>query len=30
MLTQGHLEALFGCALIPAGDNPLAGFVPAI
>jgi iron complex transport system ATP-binding protein len=30
VLTQGHLEALFGCALNPAGDNPLAGFVPAI
>jgi iron complex transport system ATP-binding protein len=30
VLTQGHLETLFGCALNPAGDNPQAGFVPAI
>jgi iron complex transport system ATP-binding protein len=30
VLTQGNLEMLFGCVLSPAGDNPLAGFVPAI
>lgn len=29
VLTQQNLEALFGCALQPAGDNPRAGFVPA-
>jgi iron complex transport system ATP-binding protein len=30
VLTQANLEALFGCALQPAGDKPEAGFVPAI
>ncbi len=30
VLTQPNLEALFGCALQAAGDNPQAGFVPAI
>ena len=30
VLTQSHLERLFGCALRPAGDHPQAGFVPAI
>lgn len=30
VLTQSNLEALFGCALQPAGDKPQSGFVPAI
>jgi iron complex transport system ATP-binding protein len=30
VLTQVNLEALFGCALQPAGDKSRAGFVPAI
>ena len=30
VLTQKNLETLFGCALLPAGDKPQAGFVPAI
>jgi iron complex transport system ATP-binding protein len=30
VLTQPHLEALFGCALQPAGVKSGAGFVPAI
>ncbi len=30
VLTQANLEALFGCALQPAGNKPEAGFVPAI
>lgn len=30
VLTQVNLEALFGCALLPAGDKSRAGFVPAI
>ena len=30
VLTQKHLEALFGCALQPAGDRWQAGFVPAL
>ncbi len=30
ILTQANLEALFGCALQPAGDKPQAGFVPAL
>ena len=30
VLTQANLEALFGCALQPAGDKPQAGFVPAL
>ena len=30
VLTQANLEALFGCALRPAGDRLGAGFVPAI
>jgi iron complex transport system ATP-binding protein len=30
VLTQTNLEALFGCALQPAGDKSGAGFVPAI
>lgn len=30
VLTQANLEALFGCALYPAGDKPQAGYVPAI
>ena len=30
VLTQANLEALFGCALQPAGDNLQSGFVPAI
>ncbi|MEQ1773489.1 MAG: ABC transporter ATP-binding protein [Burkholderiales bacterium] len=30
VLTQKNLEALFGCALQPAGDKAAAGFVPAI
>ena len=30
VLTQANLEALFGCALQPAGDKSRAGFVPAI
>lgn len=30
MLTQQNLEALFGCALQPAGDKSGAGFVPAL
>jgi iron complex transport system ATP-binding protein len=30
VLTQKNLEALFGCALLPAAGNPAAGFVPAI
>ena len=30
VLTQKNLEALFGCALQPAGDKPQAGFVPAL
>ncbi len=29
VLTQKNLEALFGCALQPAGDRMTAGFVPA-
>ena len=30
VLTQANLEALFGCALQPAGDKSETGFVPAI
>ncbi len=30
MLTRENLQALFGCALQPAGDKPEAGFVPAL
>ena len=30
VLTRENLETLFGCALLPAGDKPQAGFVPAI
>lgn len=30
VLTQANLEALFGCALQPAGDKQQSGFVPAI
>jgi len=30
MLTQANLEALFGCALIAAGADGAAGFVPAL
>jgi iron complex transport system ATP-binding protein len=30
VLTRANLEALFGCALQPAGDTARAGFVPAI
>ncbi len=30
VLTQANLEALFGCALQPAGNKSQAGFVPAI
>ena len=30
VLTQKNLEALFGCALQPAGDRWQAGFVPAL
>ena len=30
VLTQKNLEALFGCALQPAGDKPQVGFVPAL
>jgi len=30
LLTQVHLEALFGCTLQAAGNQPGSGFVPAI
>jgi iron complex transport system ATP-binding protein len=30
LLTQANLEALFGCALQPAGNKSQSGFVPAI
>ena len=30
VLTLSNLQALFGCALQPAGNNPEAGFVPAL